>query len=152
METKELEKELNSLIHLDHDAVSAYESAIGRIDNEPIKQQLRSFQEDHKRHIRDLSNALKSAGGKPNDRSDVKGVFIKGFTAVTSMMGTEAALRAMQGNEKLTTSTYARAREKDFGPSIKTIIDRNYEDERRHLAYIENTLRTRPWESASAHP
>ena len=45
----------------------------------------------------------------PREMPDRKGFVIKGFTAVTSMMGDEAALKAMQSNEDLTTSTYAKA-------------------------------------------
>jgi hypothetical protein len=38
------------------------------------------------------------ARGISREKPDVKGFVLKGFTAITSMMGTEPALKAVQGN------------------------------------------------------
>lgn len=152
MDAKKEIEELNDLIALDHDAVSAYESAINGIAEEPIRAELRQFQEDHRRHIRELSQVVRNLGGKPRERTDVKGFFIKGFTAISSAMGTEPALKAMESNEKLTTRSYAHARDADFGPEAKPLIARAYDDERRHLSWIEQALQNRIWETGAAHP
>ena len=145
-------EKLNHLIQLDHDAVGAYEAAIDRIDVESIRAQLRQFQNDHRRHITDLSAVVVRLGGTPKERPDVKGFVLKGFTAVTSMMGNEAALRAMQGNEKLTNSSYSSALRENWPPDIRSLVEQNYRDEQRHLAYIEDGLRNRIWEQGAAHP
>jgi uncharacterized protein (TIGR02284 family) len=137
---------LNDLIALDHDAVGAYEAAITRIDIESLRMSLREFQNDHLRHIQDLSRVVLSLGGTPRQKPDVKGFLLKGFTAITSMMGNEAALKAMQGNEKLTNRSYEHALKESWTEDVRTIIERNFRDEQRHLAFIENALRTRLWE------
>jgi uncharacterized protein (TIGR02284 family) len=145
----DLIRHLNDLLALDLDAVEAYESAITRIDAVFLREKLREFQQDHQRHIRDLTECVMRFGGKPRHRPDVKGFFIKGFTAVTSMTGDEGALNAMKGNEQLTTRTYKRALADSWPADVRELIEKNYADEVRHLAWIEQTLRTRAWEGAA---
>lgn len=141
---------LNELIALDHDAVGAYEAAIERIDVEFLRSRLREFQDDHRRHIQELSGVVTGLGGKPREKPDVKGFALKGFTAITSMMGNEAALKAMQGNEKLTNRTYEQALKESWPEDVRGIIERNFRDEQRHLAFIEESLRMRSWEQPGA--
>ena len=149
--SQQIEK-LNDLIQLDYDAVGAYEAAIDRIDVESIRSSLREFQNDHRRHIQELSAQVRSLGGTPKERPDMKGFVLKGFTAITSMMGNEAALRAMQGNEKLTNTSYANALRESWSEPVRQLLERNYHDEQRHLAYIEDALRNRIWETGAIHP
>jgi uncharacterized protein (TIGR02284 family) len=150
MDQKRMVERLNDLIALDYDAVGAYEAAIDRIDVENLRMRLREFQNDHRRHIQDLSRSVLSMGGTPREKPDTKGFLLKGFTAITSMMGNEAALKAMQGNEKLTNRTYEKALQENWTEDVRGIIERNLKDEQRHLAFIEEALRTRSWEQ-SAH-
>jgi uncharacterized protein (TIGR02284 family) len=152
MDPSQTIEKLNDLIGLDYDAVGAYDAAIHRIDVESIRARLAEFREDHRRHIRDLSAQVRQLGGTPREHADAKGFILKGFTAVTSMMGNEAALRAMQGNEKLTNSSYGNALRENWPESVRHIIERNHHDEQRHLAYIEDALRNRIWETGGVHP
>jgi len=132
---------LNDLIALDIDAVNAYEAAIQRIEAVTIRERLLQFQQDHERHIRDLSSCVVDLDGKPRVRPDVKGYILKAFTAITSAMGDKAALKAMKGNEELTNRTYEKALEEVWPPQVLDVIQRNRQDERMHLAFIEQTLR-----------
>lgn len=144
--SEELIKKINNLIKLDHDAVEAYQQAIDRMKSETCKQKLSEFQEDHRRHVRELSECVTRFGGKPQTR-DVKGFFLKGMTAVQSMMGDEMALIAMQTNEKLTNRTYDEAtKDASFPDDVKRIISRNRGDEARHLAWINKAIEQRLWE------
>jgi uncharacterized protein (TIGR02284 family) len=143
---------LNDLIALDYDAVGAYEAAIERIHVEALRMRMREFQADHRRHIQELSAVVTRMGGTPRGKPDVKGFVLKGFTAITSMMGTEAALRAMQGNEKYTNHTYRKAMEHQWPDEVRAIIERNFRDEQRHLGFIEESLRMRSWEETGVHP
>ncbi len=152
MDPSQMIEKLNALIGLDFDAVGAYDAAIHRIDVESIRSRLGEFRADHLRHIQDLSAQVRQLGGVPRERPDAKGFILKGFTAVTSMMGNEAALRAMQGNEKLTNTSYGNALRENWPAPLRDIIERNYQDEQRHLAYIEDALRNRIWEHTASHP
>jgi len=140
-------EEINSLIQLDIDAVEAYKQALKNIDFPSIHQSLESFRQDHEEHIKALSDEIRQLGGKPMERSqDFKGFLIEGFTAIRSITGVEGALKAMLGNEKLTTKTYEKALSADVPASTKDIIRKNYEDEKKHLKYIEDALDLKVWE------
>ena len=61
---------LNDLLMLDHDAVDAYQLAIDRITLTDVKNRLREFQADHRRHIVDLKALIEGYGAKAKDRKD----------------------------------------------------------------------------------
>jgi uncharacterized protein (TIGR02284 family) len=141
---------LKSLMQLDIDAVHAYSQAIDKIDHARVREQLIAFRRDHERHIADLSDVIVRLGGDPPERArDFKGFLIEGFTALRSMTGTEGALKAMKGNEETTNKHYRDALELDFSPDVRAIVQRNYGDEKRHLAYVEDALADRVWEQAA---
>ena len=145
---------LNNLLMLDHDAVDAYEQAIIRMHSTFCKQRLSEFQADHRRHIVDLKACIEHYGAPAKDRSDLKGFFIKGMTAIQSLAGDEMALRAMQTNEKLTNKTYQDALlELAMPDDVREIVVKGRADEARHLEWINQALAQRLWESTtSANP
>jgi uncharacterized protein (TIGR02284 family) len=133
---------LNSLIHLDADAVELYQSAIDRIDDDPsARSDLESFKADHQRHIVDLTRVVRNLGGEPaSGEQDLKGKALEAMTALRSMTGTAGALKAMRMNEKLTNKTYDDALDQDLPAVALAIVTKNRDDERRHLAAIERHL------------
>ena len=136
---------LQDLIHLDMDAIKAYEQAIKACEHEKVKTQLRSFQGDHQRHVQDLSEELRKLGEQPDVRTDLKGFFIEAFTAVASH-GTKSALMAMRGNEQLTTARYKAALDlQDVPDTTKGIVRKSYADEQRHLEWIKMALDQEIW-------
>lgn len=141
METQKVVKLLTKLIQLDIDAVHAYEHAIAKVDKKSIHDQLVIFKSDHRRHIEELSQAVKELGHEPpENKPDLKGLLIEGFTAIRSVTGTQGALSAMRTNENLTTKTYEEALKNELPSSVRDLIYKNYQDEKRHLYYIESTL------------
>ena len=148
MEDKPFVKELKNLVQLDFDAVQAYEQAIGSIEEEPIRNTLMSFKTDHERHINDLSELLQQFNENPPERSrDVKGFILEGMTAVMGAAGTKSALTAMKANENLINQMYSDALEKEMPTEVNEVLRRNYEDERRHLAFIERALDQELWKN-----
>lgn len=136
---------LNDLIHLDVDAAAAYSQAIDACELPGIKTTLTAFRSDHERHIQDLSTCVGNAGGIPDVKRDLKGFIIEGFTAIMSQ-GDRSALMAMRGNEELTVRTYQSALQQTLPPDARAIIERNFADEQRHLAWIKNAIDTRMYE------
>jgi hypothetical protein len=138
---------LTSLAQLDMDAVLAYEQAIRGIDegDRQIKEALEGFQDDHIRHIDDLSAQIEALGETPPPfKRDVKGFFIEGMTAIMSKIGTRSALIAMTENEALTNAMYHRALKTKGLPSMaKAVIQKNARDEERHIAYITTALKSK---------
>ena len=142
---------LNGLIQLDYDAIQAYERAISKIEDPEIRRELESFKADHERHIVDLSECVRSLGGVPEDLGrDIKGVLLEGLTALRSVTGTEGALKAMKTNEEVTNRVYDEAFQSSMPEEARAIVERNRDDERRHLSYIERCL-NQPRESRPVH-
>jgi len=137
---------LRSLAQLDVDAVGAYDAAIARVNEPLVRERLNDFRVDHVRHVQDLNALIQRFGGEPVElKPDLKGTAMKSLTAVTSMMGTEAALVAMLGNEEFTNRAYEMALQFDWSPDVRGLIQKNREDEYRHVTWIRDAVRTRPW-------
>lgn len=148
MDNSTLAKKLYDLAQLDIDAARAYDQALENIDHPTVHSQISSFRADHLRHINDLSAVIRRLGEEPPSFSpDLKGFFIEGFTAIRSMTGTAGALKAMRGNELLTNRVYDKARAADLPADVKQLIERNFADEQRHLAYIEEAIENKVWET-----
>ncbi|MDR3607859.1 MAG: DUF2383 domain-containing protein [Oligoflexia bacterium] len=149
--TKELIKALTSLAHLDIDAVHAYDQAIEKIDVDEVREKLIGFRADHERHVQALAPLIKDVGGEPpRFQRDFKGFLIQGITALRSVSGTEGALHAMKTNEELTNRTYDRALQWPLSAAAKIIVQRNRDDERRHLDYINQAIQDQVWKHSRA--
>jgi hypothetical protein len=88
----------------------------------------------------------------PKPTPDLKSVLIEGMTALRSVTGTEGALKAMRMNEGLTNSRYDAALKADLPADVRSVVEKNRDDERRHLQYIEQCLQSESWKSAGASP
>jgi uncharacterized protein (TIGR02284 family) len=146
-------EELNELIRFDFDAIGAYDSAINDMKDVAVRNPLIQFRGDHERHVMNLSEIVHKLGGTPVDKPGLMGVVRKTMTRVAGLGGTELTLRAMRSNEEVLNKAYGHHLSLDLPDDIKDVIRRNYGDEQRHMAWIEDALRTRLWESSvSAHP
>lgn len=133
---------INNLIQLDMDACYAYSQAIEAITHQHVREKLVSFQDDHERHIKTLSEeVLKLGGTPPTFNRDFKGFIISGYTAIKSTSGTIGALEAMDTNEIITRNRYEQAISTTMPSSTKKIILANFKDEKRHVQTIKKMLR-----------
>jgi uncharacterized protein (TIGR02284 family) len=136
-------KQLNALIALDFDAIEAYEAAIARLKEQNDKAQLTRFLGDHQRHVVDLVPLVQDFGGEPTTKADFKQVLTKGKVVLAGLAGDHAILEAMKSNEETTTRTYRSAIEEPGLPlQARTTLERNFSDEQRHLAWLEQRLST----------
>jgi uncharacterized protein (TIGR02284 family) len=147
-------EELNDLIRLDHAAVGVYSEAVDALESTaPLRDPLSRFRGDHERHIVELSQAVRRLGGKPADHSDTLiGGARKLMTKIAGLIGAETVLKAMKSNEEAINHAYLKRVSMEFPADTLELIQRNYGDEKRHLEWVEQALRTRLWESATAHP
>ncbi len=143
MDNTQMLDKLGSLIELDSSAIRGYDQAIEKIDQEDIRTELASFRDDHKLHVQELSLVVRGLGGEV-PTAPVQGALVSMFTALRSVTGTKGALEAMYTNEKMTNKKYAEATLLDFPVEVKKIVLKNYEDEKRHLAYVESALELAP--------
>lgn len=150
MDNKEIAGRLKSICQLDIDAIHAYAQALEHIEQADIKKTIARFQSDHSRHVKDLSDMIRSYGEQPPAFSkDFKGFLLQAFAAVRSISGSEGALKALRGGEKMTNQAYNDAVSQGFPPIVLVLLRRNYDDEQRHLSYIDQCLSAREWEKAA---
>jgi len=135
---KDLTRLLKDLIELDYDAIEAYRAAIDRIEDVRDKTQLRIFLEDHERHVSELTVLIRGMGEEAPKGGDIKAVLTRGKVVIGGLLGDRAILLAMKSNEEDTNTAYARAVGRDDLPAhLRDVIERNLNDERRHLAWVE---------------
>jgi uncharacterized protein (TIGR02284 family) len=136
MRDDEIVEALNDLIETDHNAISAYNTAIDGLEKYPtLRDNFIQFRGDHERHVRELSPFVRQYGGEPEKKPSGMGVLQKGWTAVSKLGGADAIVSAMTSNEETTVSAYEAGAIKNFPPEILQVVQRGLEDERRHLAY-----------------
>ena len=138
---KQMTDLLHQLIELDYDAIEAYRAAIARLEDGGDRAQLATFMADHERHVRDLTSTLTGLGQKAPGGADLKQVLTKGKVVLAALVGDRAILRAMKSNEDDTNTAYERAfRRTDLPSHLRTLIEKNLADERRHRAWLETRL------------
>ncbi len=138
---KKLLHHLNELIALDLDAIEAYEAAIARLKDASDRAQLERFLADHRRHVADLTALVEREGGLAATTPDFKRVLTKGKVVVMGIAGDTGVLEAMKSNEEATTTTYEKATQyPELTLAARVVLERNFADEQRHLAWIEQRL------------
>lgn len=135
---------LNDLIRLDLDAIGAYRTALVVCELPGIKLRLTEFCRDHERHVRDLTDLVVRLEGRPAKHRDVKGIFLLGFTKLASH-GDRSALLAIRGCIEITTRIYLSALHEELPKGARMLVEKNYADERRHLAWIVMALEKEVW-------
>lgn len=153
MDSSQIQK-LQSLAQLDVDAIGAYEAAIKGARHEEVRAKLSEFRVDHARHVQDLNALILKYGGQAVEmKPDFKGAVLKTMTQFSGALGTEASLLAMVANEEITNRSYDAALKSDWDAEARAVLERNRDDERRHLAWIKQAIRERPWtREVEAHP
>lgn len=139
---KNIESLLNALVELEFDAVEAYRVAVPRLARVEFREQFNEFKADHERHVRELSALMHQAGWAAPDHADLKQYVTKGKVLLGDLVGGDRAiLAAMSANEDDTNRAYGRAQERlDLPGELRTQLDANLTDERRHRAWIEQRL------------
>jgi len=136
---------LAQLIELDIACAAAYEVAAGVCRDEEIKGKFDEFRGDHERHVSELGEIVRSEGYEPAAEMDAKGAIIKAFTMLAAQEERTAVL-AMRGNEELSNNAYASALQADLPEEVRELVLANFQDERRHMAWMRNTVVLRGWD------
>jgi rubrerythrin len=133
--------ELNDLLQLDYDAVQAYTVAIERLKDADNRNTLASYREDHERHIRELSQLIRSRGGDPINLPHLPtGVFKLAVQGAGAAGGDKGLLLAFKSNERQVRDKYRRAANRAHDPEVSAIIRRAADDEQRHYSWALERL------------
>ncbi len=143
--SKDMVEQISDLVKLDWDAAECYDRAMEKMETPDVHQNIHSFADDHRRHVDRLSEYLESIGETAPEKSkDIKGYLMEGFAAIRSSTGEIGALKALHTSEKMTNKAYREAVENEnLGDEAMRIVMDNYDDEKRHIAYIEEVLHVR---------
>jgi len=138
---REYSSAIYQLIELDYDAIEAYQAAIGSLSNPFYKEKFNEFLEDHMRHTRNLTELLKNHFEVAPSGSDFKKILTQGKVYLGSIVGDRGILAAMLSNEEETNTAYERIfLRDDQWEGSREIIRQNFEDEKRHALWIQQTL------------
>jgi len=139
---RDLAKLLNHLLRLGHDLMGAYEAAIGHIEDDALKIELRLLEGAHGRQMRELGGAVETLAGQPASHRDVRALVEQGRVYVAALAGDEAVLNAMAKNEAALADAYRAAQGHAGLPEdIRAIIARAITDESKHRAFYDELLR-----------
>lgn len=134
-------KQLNGLIHLDYDAIDAYDAALKRVTNAEIRAGLLEFREDHRRHTEKLAGWASDLGGKAATKGDLKRILKAGQVAMASVSEDMGILKALQSNEEEIIQAYDQALERITEPAaLVEALEHDREDEWKHKSWIDNHL------------
>lgn len=138
---EEFVQDLISLIQLDYDAIEAYEAAINRLQTSQYKEKLTEFKEDHQSHIKNLSPFVKGVGHGAPTGPGMKSLLTQGKVVLANIVGEVGVLKAMKSNELETNKAYQKINDYRNIPShLKDSLRKGYEDEKKHLNWIEKEL------------
>lgn len=142
MADEDLTKKLRSLAQLDRDAMSVYDDALKHVQSDTVRTQFTEFHDEHEHHLQVLSEKVTSMGGSDHEIGvDMMGRFADWATHFRSLGGEQDALRAMHTAEKYHNSRYSEAVGWDVSdPDLKATLQRFYDEEKRHLEFIESQL------------
>lgn len=135
-----IEKLVEILIYLEHDAIATYDSTIEKLENAEAKQEVTGFREDHKHHLSTLRAMARELGIEAPKEGDMKQLLTTGKIAIAGLIGDGAILKAMKTNEDDAVTAYERAsKHKDAIDKSKIFFGKALADERRHRSWMEQT-------------
>lgn len=129
---------VQNLLSLEHEAITAYESTIEKLESHAAKDQIAQFRGDHMRHVAELEKMAAMLGVEAPQTGGVKQLLTTGKIALAGLMGDSAILKAMKTNEDDTVTAYERAStHADAAPESRGFFERFAADERRHRSWME---------------
>jgi rubrerythrin len=140
IKNKEFMQAIKELIELDYAAISTYEIAIKKVENENYKTFFTEFMKDHKRHIIELSELVVIHGGTPpTSLCNINDCFVKDKNVIAKAKEDADVIKGMLAvaRKKNTYTAYKEANERnDQWEDSKPIIKKGLKDEKRHMQWL----------------
>lgn len=142
--TEEIVAGLNDLLQLDHDAIGSYEIAMERLEDRDHASQIAGFRLDHERHVRELTELIRSLGGTPKNEPHATGPLKQALQGLGGVAGDKGLLMAFRTNELQVRTKYDGYASKAvmWPAEIKRVIDRNALDEERHYRWVADVMKS----------
>lgn len=138
MTDEEIVRALNELIAVDRHAVAGYELALGPLRERPeLTRGLLGSQDDHDRHVRELSVFVRRHGGLPALAPEGTAELPPLWRRLGEATGLEALLDALTAAESEAAQRYQAGVRHPWPPAVRDAVERALADERRHVAACE---------------
>jgi rubrerythrin len=133
---------LEELIHVEQGAQSMLDAAVTRLAQDEIaRRELRGFRDDHARHLQELVELARKLGREPGRARPRQRRF---RMLLASTFGDSRILRVTEKSEAFANRVYERAlAEPGVSDELREALERGFEDERRHRAWLRTRLRSR---------
>jgi hypothetical protein len=132
---------LNDLLQLEHDALPNYAVAIAGLRDRQLREELRAFRDDHRRHARELAGLIRARGGVPLHLPHLPTGLLKLGVQVAGLPGGDrAVLLAFRANEWQSQAKYRRLADGGLPPDVADVLRRAADDEARHYAWAADAL------------
>lgn len=125
---------LGAMANLDQEAAMVYELVAETVDDRELRSMLRSFAQDHRRHVESLDEIVRELGEESPERGgEDGGGLLVDLASTLGALDPLAAVNALIANELLTNGTYDNALRFVATAEAEDVLTRNAVDERRHL-------------------
>lgn len=142
--------ELARLHAMEVDAVRAYANALALVAPGPIRDELDVIGREHQAHAAAIRDEITFRGYlTPEHSSDLDGIVLGGGP-VTAPPGPEDALTAIERNEALVASLYAKLLAKGPPEGARELLERMRAEAARHRSWAQRALARRAWEGSGA--
>ncbi len=124
---------LVAIANLDEEAAVAYDLVALSVDDRELREMLRSFSADHRRHVRNLDRALEKLGQARHASVRAEDGLLPGLATTMASLHPIAAVNALIANEHLTNGAYENALIFVSLLEVQDLLSDQAADERRHL-------------------
>lgn len=141
MKEQEATRRLDTLEYLDQETVRVYDEAVARLDDPQTAERLREFRRDHERHVgefADLAGRIEWSRGGPSQQ--FRQFMDEHLRVVQQASGRDRILEGLLLVERANLVELRRALEADLPGEAQETVRRSFEDEQRHVSYVEEQM------------
>lgn len=142
---KTLGEMLNSLVELNHDCISAYESALTRVDREDYRVRLRAMASDLRRHLDELKPVVGPLTTNVSDSPSPKELLTKGRVVLAGLVGDQAIIGALRQNQQeVLRALQAAVNYEGNTAQTRTMLQAHLQTETGHVHWLEGHANNPP--------
>jgi hypothetical protein len=140
--SQEAIRKLNDLLALQHDYLAANASSQERLFRDEARATARTVQQRHRKQVEELAETIRTLGGTPRMRSDLRRLISEGRVLLADMGGDRHVLRAMRANAEELQAAYDKARAVNALPeAIEVLLGRHVTELANERSWLEDRRR-----------
>lgn len=132
---------LNDLIKTSKDGEYGFQSCAGNAERPDLKALFESRARECREAAAELHALVVGEGGEPEDRGSIAGAVHRGWVAARTAMTRRddlAVLEECERGEDTAMDNYRKALEEDLPPTVRTVVQRQYEGVKRNHATVRS--------------